>query len=223
MAHDFFYNAIGYTYDNQRYHNSTGDDGNENNFDFEPGDAPPEGEIGIDMPKYRQMVKAKKLEFNSKYGRGYWTTRDGKKKYPPQIFIGWNWKWTPGWRRKWKEFKASGGLKAIKLACKTGDTSAMSTKGIMLSQVNPFTNRTESHTPAEWQVIFDKYNRQNSGGGRGSITSTNNDSVISDTGISSTEEGTKILGMKPVVIYIILGVLVLGVVGWIFWGKKISK
>jgi len=96
------------------------------------------GEVGgvEDLPKFRTLVKNKKLELKNQYGKGkfkvtkewkktclggyYDKFGDGKKLVwdPNMNCITWQDKkrtWIPGWRRKWREFKQAGGLAQLKL------------------------------------------------------------------------------------------------------------
>lgn len=88
-----------------------------------------------EMPKFRHLVRAKKLELKAQYGKAHlktWTTSerkclgglrdvkgDGKPPFwDPNIncaninvpHVAWVW----GWRKKWREFKQQGGLAQLK-------------------------------------------------------------------------------------------------------------
>lgn len=109
-----------------------GEDGDEDMTEYE-GEA---GEVGgvpeADLPKFRTLVKNKKLELKDQYGKGYWVVTERFKKkvcvvdceyYEVGDRVGFltaqaHWrktKWVSGWRKKWREFKQSGGLANLKL------------------------------------------------------------------------------------------------------------
>lgn len=111
-----------------------GEDGDEDMTEYEDE----AGEVGgvEDLPKFRTLVKNKKLELKNQYGKGYYVvTKRFKKKatcvealtdceyrevgdrvgkitanlHPNKT------KWVSGWRKKWREFKQAGGLAQLKL------------------------------------------------------------------------------------------------------------
>lgn len=110
---------------NDTYSNVDGGDGNEDSVEDE-GEASEESVPSQDLPKFRQLVKSKKLELKSQYGKGHFdnrseSTRECKKigwgRYAqevcanvPHIRV----VWVSGWRAKWKEFKRQGGLSQLK-------------------------------------------------------------------------------------------------------------
>ncbi|HRG36896.1 MAG TPA: hypothetical protein PK289_00030 [Bacteroidia bacterium] len=90
------------------------------------------------VPKYRQLVRAKKLELKAQFGKAHFTTRKECKNVPTPTtcykkVAGVNvpypcmknkevcitiptWVW--GWRKKWREFKNAGGLAQLKMVAK---------------------------------------------------------------------------------------------------------
>lgn len=90
------------------------------------------------VPKFRQLVRAKKLELKAQYGKAHFSTRRECKNVPTpstcyKTVLGKSvpypcmknkevcitipsWVW--GWRKKWREFKQSGGLAQLKMVAK---------------------------------------------------------------------------------------------------------
>lgn len=108
-------------------------------YENEAGEIPEEEFTDEELPKFRHLVRAKKLEFKAQYGKAHlktWTTSerkclgglrdvkgDGKPPFwDPNInctninvpHIAWVW----GWRKKWREFKQQGGLAQLKMQSK---------------------------------------------------------------------------------------------------------
>lgn len=78
-------------------------DEDEDITDLENSDLTDVGGVpAADQPKYRELVRAKKLAMKAQYGK-------------------WSWKkpLVRGWRYYWKDFKRSGGLAQLKIEAKT--------------------------------------------------------------------------------------------------------
>lgn len=192
--------------DNYRYSNATGDpDGNEDSVEDE-GEAAEAGVSSEDAPKFRKLVREKKLAMKAQYGKGHFvkTTKKTCKKVlgkercisTPEV------KWVSGWRKKWKEFKNSGGLAQLKQQAKgyvntgtpTGKETTTTETETTSTPTTTETTTTETTTTTEYQKTS---------GGLGS-------------------EDKKILGMKPVIAYSAIGatVVVLGIVGYLVYKAK---
>lgn len=112
-----------------------GDGGDEEITDYEGEESEVGGVPSPDLPRFRDLVKGKKLELKAQYGKGHfknesYTTRDCKNvPYPcptwkeplkvcykevcvnvPHIRV----VWVAGWRKRWREFKQQGGLAQLK-------------------------------------------------------------------------------------------------------------
>ena len=99
-------------YDESRSSGGGNPDGDEDSVEYE-GEEYEAG--GIDFcasPRFRQLVRQKKLELKAQYGKGHWYDKLGDGKAP---------QWIPGWRKKWREFKHAGGLAQLKLQSKCLD------------------------------------------------------------------------------------------------------
>ncbi len=127
---------------NEKWRNATGEEEleNEDSVEYENEEAfIEEGFAPEESPKFRQLVRAKKLELKAQYGKAHlktWTTSerkclggfidkpgDGRGPYwDPNInctnvnipHVAWVW----GWRKKWREFKQGGGLAQLKMQSK---------------------------------------------------------------------------------------------------------
>jgi len=122
---------------NKRYSSVEGDEQeleDEESVEYEGEDT----EVGVpeaDLPKFRTLVKNKKLEMKAQYGKGHMkaTTKQecNTVKVPCPTFsqpfktcdkrvcvnvpsVQWVW----GWRKKWREFKQQGGLAQLKQQAK---------------------------------------------------------------------------------------------------------
>lgn len=122
------------------FSSADGEDGDEEMTEYESEETEVEGGVEqSDLPRYRDLVRAKKLELKAQYGKGHFdnqstTTRQCKNvPYPcptlrqplkicykevcinvPQIKV----VWIAGWRRRWNEFKRAGGLAQLKQQAK---------------------------------------------------------------------------------------------------------
>ncbi len=117
-----------------------GDGGDEEITDYEGEESEVSGGVpASDLPRFRDLVRAKKLELKAQYGKGHfknesYTTNECKNvPYPcptwkeplkicykqvcinvPRIRI----VWVSGWRKRWREFKQSGGLAQLRQQAK---------------------------------------------------------------------------------------------------------
>lgn len=125
--------------------NAAGEEELENEDSVEPDAEDYSYEQDMDapvVPKFRQLVRSKKLEFKAQYGKARFTQtnvykrhclggwrdipKDGKGPiWFPDIncsnildLIASRPKWVWGWRKKWREFKQTGGLAQLKMVAK---------------------------------------------------------------------------------------------------------
>lgn len=105
-----------------------GGDGDEDMTEYEGEDLEVGGVDSADLPRFRTLVKDKKLQLKAQYGKGYWVVTERWKTlgiWGPEVGSRVNiatatahprkTKWVPGWRKKWREFKQAGGLAQLKL------------------------------------------------------------------------------------------------------------
>lgn len=116
---------------------------NEDSVDAEGEEAMVDGEFtDQELPKFRQLVRAKKLEMKAQYGKAHFATRRECKNVPypgtcykqvcafgkctnvpypctkyKEVCINVPY-WVWGWRKKWREFKKAGGLSQLKMISK---------------------------------------------------------------------------------------------------------
>jgi len=118
---------------------ASGEEETENEESVEYENELPEEEFEPDeLPKFRYLVRAKKLEYKAQYGKAHIGTRRECKNVPYpstcyKVVLGVNtpypcmknkqvciniptWVW--GWRKKWREFKQAGGLAQLKMQSK---------------------------------------------------------------------------------------------------------
>lgn len=188
------------------YSSVDGGDGDEDDVEYENEEAEVGGVESADLPRFRTLVRNKKLSFKATYGKGHfkWGNWDNKKLTPNTP------RWISGWRRKWRDFKHSGGLAQLKQQAKG------------LAPVTTTTPVPVTTTPAPVQVTSDGVPLNDVVGGRGAgknairpttvelekpttSTSPTGEKGDSSEGVSSD----RILGMSPTVFYIALGVVVL--------------
>ena len=127
------------------YHNAEGEPETENEdyTEYEGEEAETDGGVEADaLPKFRQLVRMKKLEMKAQYGKAHIGSRRECKQVPYPGFKKQCKKvgkknvcinvpttlykevcvnipvWVPGWRKKWREFKRSGGLAQLKMQAK---------------------------------------------------------------------------------------------------------
>jgi hypothetical protein len=122
-------------YFDETYSSVTGADGDEESVEYESSDAAEAGGVPeADMPKFRQLVRAKKAELKAKYGKTHYVKRNESCSDAGISEAAWiaraylsggiglldhNKKCT-GWRKKWKDYKKQGGLGALKIQAKSG-------------------------------------------------------------------------------------------------------
>jgi len=121
---------------------ATGDDiddskDDQDSTEYENSDATDAGGVSdSDMPSFKQLVKAKKLELKAQYGKGRLDSKTAYKRVCAGGFVDIKgdgkppiWKsdincsnvpypeisWIPGWRKQWRIFKRDGGLAQLKM------------------------------------------------------------------------------------------------------------
>ncbi len=122
----------------EKWHNADSESENEDSVEYE-NELPEEEFTEEELPKFRHLVRAKKLEYKAQYGKAHLQTKTAYKKV---CLGGWVdikgdgkgpiWKsdinctnipypqitWVWGWRKKWREFKQAGGLAQLKMQSK---------------------------------------------------------------------------------------------------------
>lgn len=113
----------------------SGADGDDESGELDTTDSTANDESGVpveDLPRFRQLVKAKKTELKTQYGQGHcevtesWGGKnvgDTVSWFQCKIYHPGKTKWVRGWRWQWKEFKESGGKAILKQQAK-GTSSA---------------------------------------------------------------------------------------------------
>ena len=116
-------NAIGAMTPNFEYSSSAeGDEGDEDSVEDEGEVEEVGGLEESEKPKFRQLVRQKKIDFKAKYGKKRWKVTQAFKNYqvgdtvslatalahPRKTVL------SSGWRKQWRDFKKSGGLAQIK-------------------------------------------------------------------------------------------------------------
>ncbi|MSP70024.1 MAG: hypothetical protein EXR20_07110 [Bacteroidetes bacterium] len=138
-----------------------GEDGDENSVEGE-GEESGLGIEAAELPRFRQLVREKKLKLKAQYGKAYvevtsqWNVFGIKgpgvgEKTSWQNLVLWpnKTKLVHGWRKQWKNFKSSGGLSQLKLQSKgltpiptttTPPTTITPTENVPTTTVPSFSN-----------------------------------------------------------------------------------
>ncbi len=112
---------------NESYLNADGDDNTGEANTTEPTADDESGVDAEDLPKYRQLVREKKIALKVQYGQGRYvvTSSFGNHKVGDSVSFATaqlhmnKTKWTRGFRYYWKQFKNSGGKSTLKQQAKS--------------------------------------------------------------------------------------------------------
>lgn len=233
-------NAIGLNIPNFEYSSADGEDEaeyeDEESVEYEESDASEAGGVDeADLPKFRQLVRAKKLEYKAKYGKAHF----GKQKKCQNVKVPCpTWKnplkmcdkkvcvdvpkFITGWRKQWRKFKQQGGLAQLKQQSKgaapipapVNTTTPSTTGGVAPSGISKLKPKLIK------KINMEKVSVRDSKGATSKEESIETKATESVSDKSMVDDDGKILGMsKPLAI----GLGIVLVVGGFLAYKKFSK
>ena len=219
---DSILNVIGQMTPNYEYSSSANGEEeyeDEESVEYEDSDAYEAGGVEEqDLPRFRQLVRMKKLEYKAKYGKAHFG-KDRKCtniKYPCPtwkkpfkicskeqcILIP---KFISGWRKEWRKFKHDGGLARLKQESKGfAVTPSVNAPAPAPAPVKPISGTSKPFVPTDGSMYGG-----NLGGG------------VGDNSERALDDNKKILGMPPA-LAIGLGALVV-IVGGVIAYKALKK
>jgi hypothetical protein len=213
------------------YSSASGEDGDEDSVEHENEEAEVGGVESADLPRFRSLVREKKLSMKAQYGKGHYVVTETWRNSPSvgsavSVFVAFahpkKTKWQSGWRKQWKNFKQQGGLAQLKQQAK--GLAPIPTPTPIPSTITPTTGLPKkrlSVIPSGLEAI----KAPDSKGKLSDSEPTTDDSGTTTGRMKAPETpitDDKILGMPKTVFYIGLGVVAL-VGGIIVYKKFIAK